>query len=139
PAPTIGPAMHVAVRWTLLASACASMFLPPAGARADELFDAFIDDVGDKPAAPAKPAPPSAEELAAVHANIIRNVYRGLPDLATIHGTTLPKPTADAASFTKRYTLELERFGIHANASHPVETSQGINAALAYASQQGFN
>lgn len=53
--------------------------------------------------------------------------------------TTVPKPTADLAQFTKVYELELEKFGIHNDGTHPVETSAGINRALQEAKRRGAN
>lgn len=64
---------------------------------------------------------------------IYRSVHDGRPDLADITGTTIPKATANPANFTREYVLELERFKIHKDGTHPAETSSGINQALAYA------
>lgn len=64
---------------------------------------------------------------------IYMSVHDGRPDVQTIQGTTLPKATANTEAFTNRYMIELERFGIHNDGTHPVETSRGINEALEHA------
>lgn len=48
--------------------------------------------------------------------------------------TKTPKPTADASNYTREYVLELEKFNISNDGTHPAETSKGINAALQHAS-----
>lgn len=75
----------------------------------------------------------------AAESPIYRSVHDGRPDLASITGTTIPKPTANIADFGREYIIELERFNIHNDATHPVETSSGINQALAYAKTNNFN
>jgi hypothetical protein len=47
--------------------------------------------------------------------------------------TKTPKPTADVSNYTREYVLELEKFNISNDRTNPVETSQGINAALQHA------
>jgi hypothetical protein len=53
--------------------------------------------------------------------------------------TATPKPTADATKFTQVYELELGKFGIHNDGTHPAETSSGINRALQEAKRRGAN
>jgi len=53
--------------------------------------------------------------------------------------TPTPKPTADDAKFTRVYELELAKFGIRNDGTHPEETSQGINRALQHAKTMGAN
>lgn len=60
------------------------------------------------------------------------------PRLPVVH-TVIPKPTARRADYRNAYTIELERFGISNDGTHPVETSKGINAALQHAKQAGKN
>ncbi len=53
--------------------------------------------------------------------------------------TKTPKPTADAAKYTKVYTLELEKFAIRNDGTDAEATSRGINRALQHARQAGAN
>lgn len=53
--------------------------------------------------------------------------------------TPIPKVTADKSKYTKKYTLDLEKFGIFNDGTHPVETSKGINDALQWVSEQDKN
>jgi hypothetical protein len=53
--------------------------------------------------------------------------------------THVPKATADMAKFDKVYVLDLAKFGISNNGTNPVETTQGINAALQDAKTRGAN
>ncbi len=53
--------------------------------------------------------------------------------------TTLPKKTADAGKFTRDWLVDLNTFGIRNDGSEPDATAEGINAALQYAGEQGFN
>ncbi len=94
--------------------------------------------------APAKATTPATDNLdwmqpGAQQTELQRGVIEGKPDLATITGTTTPKPTADLSKFTRTYTLDLKQFNISNTASNPVETSKGINQALQYAKAQNFN
>jgi len=59
-----------------------------------------------------------------------------IPEVAL---TPTPKPTADASKFTNVYVLELDKFNISNDGTHPVETSKGINAALQHAKAIGAN
>lgn len=59
--------------------------------------------------------------------------------LLPVTRTALPKKTADITKFTRTYTLELKKFNISKDGSHPEATSCGINEALQYAKQKGFN
>lgn len=53
--------------------------------------------------------------------------------------TPTPKKTADASKYTKVYTIELDRFGIHNDGTHAAETSKGLNEALQHAKTTGVN
>ncbi|APZ91815.1 hypothetical protein Fuma_01409 [Fuerstiella marisgermanici] len=53
--------------------------------------------------------------------------------------TETPRTTADAEKFQRVYVLELERFNIHTDNSHAVETSNGINQALQHAKTLNAN
>ena len=53
--------------------------------------------------------------------------------------TKTPKPTADLSKFTRVYEINLERFGIHNDGTHPQETSTGLNRALQDAKTAGAN
>lgn len=53
--------------------------------------------------------------------------------------TPLPKATADLAKFTRKYVIDLKKFGIHNDGTHPAETSKGLNAALQDARTAGAN
>lgn len=53
--------------------------------------------------------------------------------------TKTPKPTADAARFTRAYELELTKFGIWNDGTHAEETSKGVNAALQHAKSLNAN
>lgn len=53
--------------------------------------------------------------------------------------TSVPKSTADATKFTRVYTIELEKFGIRNDGTHPAETSKGLNAALQHAKSANAN
>lgn len=59
-----------------------------------------------------------------------------LPEIAV---TETPKLTADASKFQREYVIELKRFNIHIDNSHPVQTSKGINEALQYAKTLNAN
>ncbi len=59
-----------------------------------------------------------------------------IPDIRI---TETPKPTAVPSLFTNEYVLDLKVFQIHADGSHPEETSKGINAALQQARASGAN
>lgn len=62
--------------------------------------------------------------------------YTLLPDLVE---TVTPKPTADMLAFKREYKIELKRFGIFNDGTHPVETANGLNAALQHARSNAFN
>jgi len=53
--------------------------------------------------------------------------------------TKTPKPTADLSKFTRVYKIDLEKFGIYNDRSHPQETASGINQALQDAKTTGAN
>ncbi len=53
--------------------------------------------------------------------------------------TAIPKVTADLSKFTKKYVLELEKFGIRNDGTEPVKTADGINRALQHAKSIGAN
>jgi hypothetical protein len=53
--------------------------------------------------------------------------------------TQIPKITSDLSKFTKRYVLELQKFGIRNDGTQPVETTAGINHALQHAKAIGAN
>ncbi len=43
--------------------------------------------------------------------------------------TKIPKMTADKSKFTRKYLIDLKKFSISSDGTHPDETSKGINAA----------
>jgi hypothetical protein len=53
--------------------------------------------------------------------------------------TPTPKKTSEASKYTRTYTVELARFGIHNDGTHAAETSKGINEALQHAKTTGAN
>jgi len=53
--------------------------------------------------------------------------------------TTVPKKTAKASDFPRKYTIDLREFSIRNDGTRPVETTAGINAALQYAKKAGMN
>lgn len=53
--------------------------------------------------------------------------------------TPIPKVTADASKFTKEYVVDLKKFSISNEGKNPVETANGINAALQDAKATGAN
>lgn len=53
--------------------------------------------------------------------------------------TKIPKRTADKSKFTRKYLINLKKFSISNDGTHPVETSKGINAALRHAQETGAN
>ncbi len=59
--------------------------------------------------------------------------------IPTVVLTKTPKPTANLANFTKIYTIDLAKFGIHNDGTHAEETSQGLNQALQHAKTTGAN
>lgn len=59
-----------------------------------------------------------------------------LPDVIE---TVTPKQTADVSAFKREYQIELERFSIYNDGTHPVETAKGLNAALQHARSNAFN
>lgn len=65
--------------------------------------------------------------------------YEAASLMAPVVLTPIPKVTADKSKFTKQYTLDLKKFGIFNDGTHPVETSRGINDALKWAAEQGKN
>ena len=73
-----------------------------------------------------------------VAANLLADESGGLiiPEIVV---TKTPKATADLSKFTKLYTIDLKKFGIHNDGTHPVETSTGLNQALQDAQATGAN
>ena len=53
--------------------------------------------------------------------------------------TKLPKKTADVSRFSRKYVIDTQKFNIYKDGTHPESTVKGINAALRYAGEQGFN
>ncbi len=53
--------------------------------------------------------------------------------------TQTPKATGDLSKFTKEYLIDLKKFNISNDGTHPVETSKGINEALKDAQAVGAN
>ncbi|MCM8539115.1 MAG: right-handed parallel beta-helix repeat-containing protein [Lentisphaeraceae bacterium] len=53
--------------------------------------------------------------------------------------TKIPKTTANIKNYTKKYTLELNKFGISNKGENAVQTSKGINEALQHAKKMGKN
>lgn len=76
--------------------------------------------------------PPEAEHAGAPPSDTAATI-RPLTEVS------VPMPTADASKFTKVYTLELEKFGIHNDGTEAEATSKGINAALQHAKTVGAN
>ena len=56
-----------------------------------------------------------------------------------IQFTEIPKKTADKSKYTRKYTIDLEKFNISNKGENPVETAKGINAALQYAKKEKKN
>lgn len=73
------------------------------------------------------------------------NIPRDLPAPVTIGECIVDdsrvQPTAalpQIGNLGTVYVIELGRWGIHADGTHPQETTSGLNAAIAWASQQGY-
>ena len=75
----------------------------------------------------------------AMGANLRAEDLGGEQIIPKIELTKTPKPTADAAQFTRTYELELTKFGIWNDGTHAEETSKGINTALQYAKSLNAN
>jgi parallel beta-helix repeat protein len=60
------------------------------------------------------------------------------PDTRSVGATGAAAATIAAPQSASTYLLELDRWGIYKDGTHPVETTQGFNDALQWASLQGY-
>ncbi len=63
----------------------------------------------------------------------------GAQIIPTVALTNTPKVTADLTKFTKRYTIDLAKFGIRNDGTDAEATSRGLNLALQDAKAVGAN
>ncbi|MFC0215147.1 right-handed parallel beta-helix repeat-containing protein [Paenibacillus chartarius] len=73
------------------------------------------------------------------NSRIIR-VFRVLAVAAMLFAAALPVSAAEPLPLAEKvYRLELSRWGVYNDGTHPVETTAGLNAALQWASGQSYN